>query len=71
MLSAVIPYQLSYPAMLLAEQLVHQRLALSGPLVLGKTFLKNQRLQQIGDQPVLRILLTCYQVYGLYLNPLY
>ncbi len=54
MLSAVIPSQHSYPALLLAEQLVHQRLVLSGPLVLGKNLLKNQRLQQIGDQPVLR-----------------
>ncbi len=54
MLSAVIPSQLSYPAMLLAEQLVHQRLVRSDPLVLGVAPLKNQRLQQIGDQPVLR-----------------
>ena len=33
MLSALIPSQLSYPAMLLAEQLVYQRLVRSGPLV--------------------------------------
>ncbi len=35
MLSAVIPSVLSYPAMLLAEQLVHQRYVHPGPLVLG------------------------------------
>lgn len=34
MLSAVIPSVLSYPAMLLAEQLEHQRYVHSGPLVL-------------------------------------
>ena len=33
--SALIPSKLSYPAMLLAEQLVHQRFVHSGPLVLG------------------------------------
>ena len=33
--SAVIPSALSYPAMLLAEQLVHQRCVHPGPLVLG------------------------------------
>ena len=35
MLSAVIPSALSYPAMLLAEQPVHQRCVHPGPLVLG------------------------------------
>ena len=35
MLSAVIPSVHSYPAMLLAEQPVHQRYVHSGPLVLG------------------------------------
>jgi hypothetical protein len=44
MLSALIAYEHSYPAVLLAEQPVHQRFALSGPLVLGKTPLKYQRL---------------------------
>ena len=34
--SAVIPSALSYPAMLLAEQLAHQRCVLPGPLVLRK-----------------------------------
>ena len=33
--SALIPSKLSYPAVLLAEQLVHQRFVHSGPLVLG------------------------------------
>ena len=54
MLSAVIPSRHSYPAVQLAPEPVHQRSSLSGPLVLGKNFLKNQRLQQIGDQPVSR-----------------
>ena len=36
MLSALIYSQHSYPAMLLAEQLVHQRLVRSGPLVTFK-----------------------------------
>ena len=40
MLSAVIPTELSYPAMLLAEQLAHQRFVHSGPLVLGTASLK-------------------------------
>ena len=54
MLSALIPSKLSYPAVLLAEQLVHQRFVHLGPLVLETTSLKFQRLQQIGDQPVSR-----------------
>src|SRR3989344_3521609 len=33
--SAVIPARLRYPAMLLAEQLVHKRSVHPGPLVLG------------------------------------
>src|SRR5674476_1008953 len=40
MLSAVIRSVHGYPAMLLAEQLVHQRYVLSGPLVLRKAPLK-------------------------------
>ena len=40
MLSAVILSRLSYPAMLLAEQPVHQRSVLPNPLVLGKRLLK-------------------------------
>jgi len=62
MLSAVIPSGRSYPAVLLAEQLVHQRFVLSGPLVLGKTSLKQQRLQQIGDQPVSRMLILTWKL---------
>jgi hypothetical protein len=54
MLSAVIQSRLSYRAMPLARQLSHQRSVHSGPLVLGANLLKNQRLQQIGDQPVSR-----------------
>jgi hypothetical protein len=40
MLSAGIPSVLSYPAVLLAEQLVHQRYVHPGPLVLGAAPLK-------------------------------
>src|SRR6201994_2748976 len=40
MLSALIPSAHSYPAMLLAEQLVHQRCVHPGPLVLGTNPLK-------------------------------
>ena len=40
MLSAFIPSERSYPAMLLAEQLVDQRFVHSGPLVLGTDLLK-------------------------------
>src|SRR6188472_1800851 len=40
MLSAVIPSELSYPAMQLALQPVHQRFVHSGPLVLGAAPLK-------------------------------
>ena len=40
MLSAVILSERSYPAMLLAEQLVDQRFVQPGPLVLGSDLLK-------------------------------
>src|SRR5699024_9773304 len=40
MLSAVIPSERSQPAMLLVEQLAHQRFVRPGPLVLGTAFLK-------------------------------
>src|SRR6056297_1211374 len=40
MLSAVIPSALSYPAMLLAQQQVHQRCVHPGPPVLGTAPLK-------------------------------
>jgi hypothetical protein len=54
MLSAVIQARHSYGAMLLAKQLPDQRSVHLGPLVLETNLLKNQRLQEIGDQPVLR-----------------
>ena len=41
MLSALIPSRLSYPAMPLAGQLVHQRSVQPGPLVLGSGPLKS------------------------------
>ena len=40
MLSAVIPSELSYPALPLARQLEHQRFVHPGPLVLGTAPLK-------------------------------
>jgi hypothetical protein len=54
MLSEVIHARHSYPAVPLAGQQVDQRSVHSGPLVLGASLLKYQRLQQIGDQPVSR-----------------
>src|SRR6476620_12380828 len=41
MLSALIPTELGYPAVLLAEQPVHQRFVHPGPLVLGTAPLKS------------------------------
>ena len=54
MLSALILTQHSYPAMLLAEQLVDQRLVLADPLVLGKRLLKTQTPAVDKDRTVLR-----------------
>ena len=50
MLSALILTRRSYPAMLLAEQLVHQWSVHLGPLVLEVCLLKYQRPQRIGDR---------------------
>ncbi|CAN5115759.1 hypothetical protein BH11PAT4_BH11PAT4_7690 [soil metagenome] len=47
MLSAVIRTEYSYPAMLLVEQLVHQRFIPPGPLVLRGDPLKFPRPQKI------------------------
>ena len=54
MLSAVIPSELSYPAMLLAKQPVHQRFVHSGPLVLGATLLKSPTPMADRDRTVSR-----------------
>ena len=54
MLSAVIPSELSYPAMLLAEQLVHHRFVHPGPLVLGEDLLKYPAPATDKDQTVSR-----------------
>ena len=51
MLSAVITYEHSYPAMPLAGQLVHQRFALPNPLVLGKTLLSYPTPTADRDRP--------------------
>ena len=52
--SAVIPSALSYPAMLLAEQLVHQWYVHPGPLVLGTDPLKSPTPTADRDRTVSR-----------------
>ena len=47
MLSALILSERSYSAMPLAEQPIHQRFVLTGPLVLGQAPFKFPRPQQI------------------------
>jgi hypothetical protein len=54
MLSAVIPSVLSYPAMRLAPQLVHQRYVHPGPLVLGAAPLKSPTPTADRDRTVSR-----------------
>jgi len=54
MLSAVIPAAHGYPAMLLAEQLAHQRCVHPGPLVLRTAPLKSPAPTPDRDQPVSR-----------------
>ena len=54
MLSAVIPSVHSYPAMLLAEQLVHQRYVHPGPLVLGTNPLNSSTPMADRDRTVSR-----------------
>ena len=52
--SAVIPSVYSYPAMLLAQQQVHQRCVHPGPLVLGTAPLKNRTPTADRDRTVSR-----------------
>ena len=54
MLSAVIHSEHSYPAVLLAEQLGHQRFVQPGPLVLGSAPLKFPTPTEDRDQTVSR-----------------
>ena len=54
MLSAVIPSERSQPAVLLAEQLAHQRFVRPGPLVLGTAFLKSPARAADRDRTVSR-----------------
>ena len=54
MLSALISSRHSYPAVLLAEQPVHQRSVLPGPLVLGKALLKSPAPMTDRDRTVSR-----------------
>ena len=68
MLSALIRTEHSYPAVLLAEQLVDQRFVHPGPLVLGTTPLKYQRPHQIWTNLSHAIRNNKYLI-GLYLIP--
>src|SRR5277367_865270 len=54
MLSAVIPSRRSQPAVLLAEQLAHQRSVRPGPLVLGTALLKSPARAADRDRTVSR-----------------
>src|SRR5216684_8409862 len=54
MLSAVIPSKRSQPAVLLAEQLAHQRFVRPGPLVLGTAPLKSPTRAADRDRTVSR-----------------
>ncbi len=54
MLSAVIPSEHGYPAVLLAEQPVHQRFVRPGPLVLGTDPLKSPAPTADRDRTVSR-----------------
>ncbi len=54
MLSAVIPSEGRYPAMLLAKQLAHERFVHPGPLVLGAAPLKYPTPTADRDRPVSR-----------------
>ena|SRR3989339_234176 len=54
MLSALIRSIHSYPAMLLAEQLEHQRYVIPGPLVLWNVLLKSPTPTEDKDRTVLR-----------------
>ena len=54
MLSAVIPSERGYPAMLLAKQQVHRRFVHPGPLVLGTGPLKHLAPTADRDQTVSR-----------------
>ena len=54
MLSAVIPSEHSYPAVLLAQQPVHQRVVHPGPLVLGTDPLKSRTPTADRDRTVSR-----------------
>ena len=54
MLSALIPSRLGYPALLLAQQLAHQRSVPPDPLVLRRAPLKSPAPTTDRDQPVSR-----------------
>src|SRR5678810_1491564 len=54
MLSAVIPSERGQPAVLLAEQLAHQRFVRPGPLVLGTALLKSPARTADRDRTVSR-----------------
>lgn len=69
MLSALIQTKRGYPAVLLVEQLVHQRFVRSGPLVLGAAPLKNRTPIVDRDRTVLHMTSRNSLRHGLYLHP--
>ena len=74
MLSALIGTKHSYPAVLLAEQLVHQRFIHLGPLVLETTPLKYQRPHQIRTnlsyaKYILLRIISDYTLFHFYVEP--
>src|SRR5918996_1564389 len=70
MLSAVISSERSQPAVLLAEQLAHQRFVRPGPLVLGTALLKSPAPAEDRDRTVSRMFIPHYWRHRLYLHPL-
>src|ERR671919_1027905 len=70
MLSAVSPSERRQPAVLLAEQLAHQRFVRPGPLVLGTALLKFPTPTTDRDRTVSRTLVPHCCGCRLYLHPL-
>src|SRR5438105_5328008 len=70
MLSAVISSAHRQPAVLLAEQLAHERCVRPGPLVLGTAFLKPPAPTVDRDRTVSRMFIPHRCGHRLYLHPL-
>jgi len=69
MLSAVIPWEHSYPAMLLTKQQAHQRFPQPGPLVLWSASLKNRTVTADMVRTVSRVIFQFYNWHRLCLHP--